>query len=84
MIIKGINLPSIGFIRAKDIGGQCYLLSIYPVGPGPLAGVEPATMLEVEVDEGEVRRIRCLAPHLLLSNNLNRGLLGVQVASRAV
>lgn len=67
MIINGMNLPSIGLIRVKPIGdGERYTLVIYPPpGPGPLAGAEPATMIELEVDRQEVQRIDRLAPHLL-------------------
>ena len=67
MIINGMNLPSIGLIRAKPIGeGARYTLIIYPPpGPGPLAGAEPATMIEIEVDKQEVQRIDRVAPHLL-------------------
>ncbi|MEO0062263.1 MAG: hypothetical protein RLZZ08_823 [Pseudomonadota bacterium] len=66
MIINGKNYPSIGLIRAKPIdGGARYELTIFPPGPGPLAGAEPATMVEVEVDEAEMRRIDRSAPHLL-------------------
>lgn len=66
MIINGKNYPSIGLIRPKTIGdGSRFTLTIYPPGPGPLAGAEPATMIEVEVDRAEVRRIDKVAQHLL-------------------
>ena len=67
MLINGMNLPSIGLIRAKPIGdGARYTLVIYPPpGPGALAGAEPATMIEIEVDRWEVQRIDRVAPHLL-------------------
>lgn len=69
MIINGRNLPSIGLIRAKPIGaGARYILTIHPPGPGPLAGAEPATMIEVEVDDAEVQRIERAAPHLLATS----------------
>lgn len=75
MIINGKNLPSIGMIRAKPIGdGERYELTIYPPGPGPLAGAEPATMIEIEVDEAELRRIDRVAPHLR-----TRGRPGIQM-----
>jgi len=67
MVINGMNLPSIGLIRAKPIGdGERYTLAIYPPpGPGALAGAEPATMIEMEADRQEVLRIERVAPHLL-------------------
>ena len=66
MIINGKNYPSIGLIRPKAIGdGSRYMLTIFPPGPGPLAGAEPATMVEIEVDKAELRRIDRLAPHLV-------------------
>ncbi len=67
-MIEGRNLPSIGFIRAKPhpCGGR-YTLVIYPPGPGPLAGSEPATMIEIDVEAAEVRRITNVAPHLIAS-----------------
>lgn len=69
MVINGRHLPSIGFIRAKPIGdGARYTLVIYPPGPGPLAGAEPATMIEIEVDAAELRRIDRVAPHLRWSD----------------
>ena len=66
MVINGINLPSIGFIRLKasSESGR-YQLEVYPPSPGPLAGVEPATMIELMVDEAELRHIRRVAPHLI-------------------
>jgi hypothetical protein len=71
MFIGGFDLPCIGFIRSKPhpCGGR-YTLVIYPPGPGPLAGAEPATMVEIEVGASEVRRIENVAPHLI---NLPRG-----------
>jgi hypothetical protein len=75
MIINGHDFPSIGMIRAKPVGdGARYTLAIYPPGSGPLAGAEPATMVEIEVDEEEVRRIDRAAPHLLV-----RGVMGARV-----
>lgn len=75
MIINGKNYPNIGFIRAKPIGeGARYTLTIYPPGPGPLAGAEPATMVEVEVDKAEVQRIDRQASHLL-----SRSVMGAQI-----
>jgi hypothetical protein len=65
MVINDLNLPSIGFIRAKLLAGGGYVLEVHPPGPGPLAGAEPATMIELEVDEAELRRIVDLAPHLI-------------------
>lgn len=66
MIINGKNYPAIGLIRAKPIGdGGGYMLTIHAPGPGPLVGAEPATMVEIEVDEAEMRRIDRVAPHLL-------------------
>jgi hypothetical protein len=65
MVIKGHNLPSIGLIRAKPHGDGRYTLVIFPPGPGPLAGAEPATMIELEVDKAELERIVRVAPHLL-------------------
>ena len=72
MIINGMNLPSIGLIRAKPIGeGARYTLIIYPPpSPGSLAGAEPATMIEIEVDKLEVQRIDRVAPHLLAHRRL--------------
>lgn len=71
MIIKGMNLPCIGLIRAKPSGdGARYTLIIYPPpGPGPLAGAEPATMIEIEVGMREVQRIDRVAPHLFAKGN---------------
>lgn len=66
MVINGLNLPSIGFMRAKPSGdGDRYTLAIYPPGQGALAGVGRATMLELEIDEAELRRIIRVAPHLI-------------------
>jgi hypothetical protein len=75
MIINGHDFPSIGLIRAKPIGNrERFTLTIYPPSPGPLAGAEPATMVEIEVDEDEVRRIDRAAPHLLV-----RGVMGAWI-----
>ena len=41
------------------------MLTIYPPGPGALAGAGAATMVEIEVDEAELKRIGRVAPHLL-------------------
>ena len=65
MVIKGYILPNIGLIRAKPHGDGRYTLVIFPPGPGPLEGAEPATMIELEVDKAELERIRRAAPHLL-------------------
>lgn len=66
MVINGLDLPCIGFIRAKPLGdGEHYTLAIHPPGPGPLAGAEPATMIELEVSKAELCRIAGLAPHLI-------------------
>jgi len=67
MIVNGMNLPSIGLIRATPIGdGMRYTLFIYPApGAGPLIGGEPATLVEIVVDKLEVQRIDRVAPHLL-------------------
>jgi hypothetical protein len=66
MVINGLNLPSIGFMRAKQLGGAGrYTLAVYPPGQGALAGVGRATMVELEVDEVELRRIIRVAPHLI-------------------
>ena len=65
MVIDGFNLPSIGFIRAKPLATGGYTLAIYPPGPGPLAGVAPATVLEIQVSDAEVCRITRAAPHLI-------------------
>lgn len=73
MVINGINLPSIGFIRAKPIGdGGRVTLTVFPPGAGPLAGAGAATIIEVDVDEEEVRRISEMAPHLLAKKPLSR------------
>ena len=69
MVINGLNLPSIGFMRAKPMPGNAplYTLAVYPPGPGGLAGANPATMIELKVDEAEVRRIIRAAPHLVVA-----------------
>lgn len=65
MVIDGLNLPSIGFIRAKPLATGGFALAIYPPGPGALAGVAPATVLELVVSDAEVERIAKVAPHLI-------------------
>jgi hypothetical protein len=40
-------------------------LEVHPETPGPLMGAGGATMMEIEVDVEEVRRIARVAPHLL-------------------
>jgi hypothetical protein len=65
MIIAGIDLPCIGLIKAKRLPSGRYELEVHPQTPGPLAGADGATMMEIEVDVEEVRRIARVAPHLL-------------------
>ena len=67
MVIDGLNLPSIGFIRAKPLATGGFALAIYPPGSGALAGVAPATVLELVVGDAEVERITRVAPHLISS-----------------
>ena len=66
-MIDGLQLPSIGFIRAKPLATGGFVLAIYPPGSGALAGVAPATVLELVVGEAEVERITRVAPHLISS-----------------
>ena len=73
MVIDGMNLPSIGFIRPKELENGRFELTIYPAGPGALAGAGAATMMEIEVDAAEVDRIALVAPHLLASPPLSFG-----------
>ncbi|MDX5983705.1 hypothetical protein [Sphingomonas echinoides] len=65
MFIGGHDLPCIGLIRPKELGDGRVMLTIYPPGPGALAGAGAATMVEIVVDEAEVERIGDVAPHLL-------------------
>lgn len=66
MIINGLNFPSIGIIRAKpNRENDRYVLTIYPPEGGQLVGVEPATMVEIEVGKSEFERIGRVAPHLV-------------------
>jgi hypothetical protein len=69
MIIDGMELPSIGFIRVKpprkELGERLFTLIIWPPGPGPLAGADGATELELYVEADEVKRICSVAPHLI-------------------
>ena len=65
MFIGGLDLPSIGLIRPKVLCDGSYVLTIYPPGPGALAGAGAATIVEIVVDEAEVDRIGLVAPHLL-------------------
>ena len=66
MIIAQKNYPCIGHIRVRPLGRR-YSLTIYPPpGPGALMGSEPATFVEVDVGDCELRRIENQAPHLFL------------------
>lgn len=65
MVINGQNLPSIGLIRPKPLGEGRFKLTIYPPGPGALAGAGAATAIEIVVDRAEVERIERVAPHLM-------------------
>jgi hypothetical protein len=73
MIIDGMELPSIGYIRVKpprkELGERLFTLIIWPPGPGPLAGADGATELELYVEADEVKRICCVAPHLISAAN---------------
>lgn len=65
MVINGIDLPCIGLIKTKRLPNGRYELEVHPPTSGPLAGADGATMMEIEVDVAEVRRIDRVAPHLL-------------------
>lgn len=75
MIINGKNYPLIGFIRAKPISDQPgrWTLSIYPPAESGVLFIidEPgavpfkASWAEAEVSGEEVKRIICVAPHLI-------------------
>jgi hypothetical protein len=66
MNINGTTYPSIGFIRAKPLAAQRWLLSIYPpADTGPLAGTDGASHAEIVVDSASVERIARVAPHLI-------------------
>lgn len=63
MVIAGIELPCIGLIKVKRLSDRRFELEIHPQIPGPLAGADGATMMEMDVDVAEVRRIARAAPH---------------------
>lgn len=69
MMIDGIDLPSIGYIRVKpprkELGERLFTLIVWPPGPGLLAGADGATELELSVEADEVKRICQVAPHLI-------------------
>lgn len=72
MIIAHKNFPSIGHIRVKPLDGR-HRLTIYPpTFPGALMGWEPASHVEIIVDDGELRRLENMAPHLFLGAQWHR------------
>ena len=72
MFIGGHDLPCIGLIRPKELCDGRVMLTIYPPGPGALAGAGAATMVEIVVAEAEVRRIEETAPHLMAKRPLSQ------------
>ncbi len=89
MIINGTDFPNIGRIRAKKLPGTVPLweLTIHPPTQGPLQGHEPASFVEVVVEQVEAERIERAAPHLmsgvLPQSEPDRARLGIWPKKRA-